>query len=236
MGNDTWYPMFLENHDQPRSINHFLPENADRIDGGKALATVLLTMRGTPFIMQGEELGFVNVEWPSIDNYNDISTKNHYKFAIGEGYSEEEALDGVHHFSRDSARTPMHWDTSRHAGFTKGEPWIPVHDDYKTYNVASEKKDKDSVLNWYIALAKLRKEHPELIEGDYKELFPDSDQIYAYTRENDSEKMTVLVNLSTKKAEYDAACVSDAEQVLGSKGETKPGTLEPLEAVIFCNK
>ncbi len=102
-----WVAMFLENHDQPRSINHFLPADADRTAGGKALAALLLTMRGTPFIMQGEELGFVNVAWDSIERYNDVSTRNHYTFAVSEGYSPEEALAGVHRFARDSSRTPM---------------------------------------------------------------------------------------------------------------------------------
>ncbi|MBR1856101.1 MAG: glucohydrolase, partial [Oribacterium sp.] len=230
---DGWYPMFLENHDQPRSINHFLPEGADRIAGAKALATLVLTMRGTPFIMEGEELGFVNVAWPSIDDYNDISTRNHYKFAIDEGYSEAEALEGVHNLARDSSRTPMQWDSSSNAGFTTGTPWLPVYDDYEKFNVASEMEDKDSVLNWYIALSELRKEHPELEVGDYTELFHEHEQIFAYTRESEAGKATILINLSLKEASYDASCVEGAEQLIGTNGESTKGTLAPLEAVVY---
>ena len=287
-----WYPMFLENHDQPRSINRYLPggakggskdgtknrvKDADRTAGGKALATLLLTMRGTPFIMQGEELGFVNVSWPHISDYEDISTKNHYKFAIGEGYSKEEAMQGVHRFSRDNARTPMQWTADANAGFTTGEPWLPVCDDYKEFNAASESEDENSVLNWYVRLAKLRSEHPELIEGNFKELFADDDQIFAFVRERvagsatdkktvgksaagntaDSvtgnaanksaagntadksipgkiaAKSTILINMSTKDAEYDASCVENAQQIAGTKGKATKGKLRPLEAVIY---
>ncbi|MBO5550744.1 MAG: alpha-glucosidase, partial [Lachnospiraceae bacterium] len=143
-----WFPVFLENHDQPRSINHFMPEEGDRVAKAKALSTLLLTMRGTPFIMQGEELGYVNVNWPSIEDYNDISTKNHYEFALGEGYTEEEAMQGVHDFSRDSARTPMQWESTENAGFTTGTPWIAIYPDYDIYNRTSEKADPGSVLSY----------------------------------------------------------------------------------------
>ena len=233
---EGWYPMFLENHDQPRSINRFLPEGADRQDGAKALATLLLTMRGTPFIMQGEEIGYVNVEWDSIDDYDDISTKNHYEFAIKEGYSEEEAMEGVHRFARDSSRTPVQWDASENAGFTTGTPWLPIYDDYKDVNVAVEREDEDSILNWYIKLAEIRSEHHEFIDGDYKELFPDDEQIFAYTRESDSGKSVVLINLSTEQAEYDTSCIAGKELLIGTNGTTEEGKLEPLEAVIFSEK
>ncbi len=228
-----WYPMFLENHDQPRSISHFLPEGTDRVSGGKALGTLLLTMRGTPFLMEGEELGYVNVSWPSIDDYNDISTKNHYKFAIEEGYSKEEALAGVHRFARDSARTPMQWNSSENAGFTTGKPWLPVHDDYKTVNVDSELADPDSVLNWYIKLSELRSAHRELIDGSYEELFHDDEKIFAYVRENDTRKAIVLINFSTENAVFDASQVENADLLISTKGESQKGTLAPLEAVIY---
>ena len=228
-----WVPVFLENHDQPRSINHFLPEGADRVAGGKALGTLLLTMRGTPFIMQGEELGLVNVAWESIDEYKDVSTFNHYWFALGEGYTQEEAMAAVHRFSRDNARTPLQWTDGENAGFTTGTPWIPVNEDYKTFNAASEKADPDSVLNWYITLAKLRSEHEELLDGDYRELFPEHEQIFAYERENETAKAVILINLTTEPAAYDPACLEGAELLLSSAKETEKGILAPLEAVIY---
>ncbi len=228
-----WYPMFLENHDQPRSISHFLPEGADRVAGGKALGTLLLTMRGTPFIMEGEELGYINVDWPSIDDYDDISTKNHYQFALEEGYSEEAAMEGVHRFARDNARTPMQWDSSDNAGFTGGKPWLPVYNDYVVCNVEAERADPDSVLNWYLALVKLRDGHRELVDGSYEELFPEDRQIFAYVRENDAARAVVLINLSTEIAAYDASCVEHGELLLGTNGESEKGILRPLEAVIY---
>ncbi|MBQ1526808.1 MAG: alpha-glucosidase [Lachnospiraceae bacterium] len=228
-----WYPMFLENHDQPRSISHFLSAGADRTAGGKALGTLLLTMRGTPFIMEGQELGYINVDWPSIDDYDDISTKNHYQFALDEGYSEEEAMAGVHRFARDSARTPMQWDSSENAGFTAGKPWLPVYDDYAVCNVEEETADPGSVLNWYFSLVKLRNGHRELVDGSYEELFPEDEQIFAYVRENDEARAVVLINLSTESAAYDASCVAQGELLLGTEGESEKGLLKPLEAVIF---
>ena len=228
-----WVPVFLENHDQPRSISHFLPEDADRIAGAKALATLLLTMRGTPFIMQGEELGFVNVSWPDIGNYNDVSTNNHYQFAIGEGYSADEALAGVHRFARDSARTPMQWNTSKNAGFTTGTPWLPTYEDYLEFNAASERADRESVLNWYIKLADLRKNYAGLTEGSYEEMFHENGQIFAYKRETEEASAYILINFSTAEAFFDAACLGDAKLILGSNGTNKKGTLLPMEAVIY---
>lgn len=228
-----WFPVFLENHDQPRSVNHFMPESGAREAKAKALATLLLTMRGTPFIMQGEELGFVNVDWPSIDDYEDISTKNHYEFALGEGYSEKEAMEGVHHFSRDSSRTPMQWDDTENAGFTSGTPWLPVYPDYRTFNRKSEKEDTDSILNYYIALAKLRSEHKELKDGSYEELLPEDENIVAYIRQDKDSKAVVLINFTDEEVSYDTEYVKDAECIMSSYGETKKGILAPFEAVIF---
>ena len=228
-----WYPMFLENHDQPRSISRFLSGDADRVAGGKALATLLLTMRGTPFIMEGEELGFVNVSWNSIDDYQDISTINHYRFALAEGYSEEEAMEGVHRFARDSARTPMQWNDSANAGFTTGTPWLPVYDDYRKYNVESEMADEDSVLNWYFTLSRLRGEQEELVVGDYQELMPDDEQIFAYSRESGDKKAIILINFTNREAVYDASCVEGAKLLLSTNGNSVKGKLAPLEAVIY---
>ena len=231
-----WYPMFLENHDIARSVSHFLADGAPRVQGAKALATLLLTMRGTPFIMQGEELGFVNVCWPSIDDYDDCYSKSHYEFALGEGYSKEEALEGVNRFSRDSARTPMQWNGSQNAGFSTSKPWIRVNDDYKVFNAEAEKNDPDSVLNWYIGLSRLRNEHPELIDGDYVEIMPENEQIFAFVRQNIDAKAIILINLSPEVAEYDESLVEKAVQISGSEGKSTKGRLSPYEAVVFEDK
>jgi alpha-glucosidase len=142
-------------------------------------------------------------------------------------------MAAVHRFSRDNARTPLQWTDGENAGFTTGTPWIPVNEDYKTFNAASEKADPDSVLNWYITLAKLRSEHEELLDGDYRELFPEHEQIFAYERENETAKAVILINLTTEPAAYDPACLEGAELLLSSAKETEKGTLAPLEAVIY---
>jgi alpha-glucosidase len=127
----------------------------------------------------------------------------------------------------------MQWDSSENAGFTEGKPWLPVSDDYQTVNVKSEMSDQGSVLNWYIALAKLRREHRELIEGDYDEILHEDEQIFAYIRENDEKKAIVLINMSEKNATYDPSVVENAKQIIGTDGESKKGELAPLEAVIY---
>ena len=234
-----WYPIFFENHDQPRSINHFFPDDADPDLAGKALGCVLLTLRGTPFLYQGEELGFTNVNWDSIDDYDDLRSVAEYEAALAVGLTEEEALDCVHRFSRDNARTPMQWNTTYQAGFTDGTPWLPVHDDYKEQNAAVEEEASDSVLNWYHTLVTFREENPVLIDGSYEEKLDNDEQIYAYLREDDSDSLLVMVNFSGEAAYYDpkaAGLMTDGEQILlNNYGDTETviGMLRPYEAVII---
>lgn len=239
-----WYPAYFENHDKMRSINHYFPEDADPVLAGRAMGTILLGLRGTPFIYQGEELGYINVAWDSIDDYNDLNSHAQYQIALQEGYSEKEALEFVQRFSRDNARTPMQWDSSTHAGFTSGTPWLPVHDQYKTENVQAESDDPASVLSWYRRLAAFRSDHSVLQEGDYKELLPESEQIYAYERSSGEDRMVILVNFTGSKVTYDPAEIGIREdknpQILLSTYDDRaddrdrsPGSLRPYEAVII---
>ena len=152
-------PIFFENHDQPRAIDHFLPnlpkDPALQKKAGKVLATILLTMRGTPFIFEGQELGLTNIDFKSIDEVDDISSKGQFEFALQEGFSKSEAMEFVKMFSRDNARVPMPWNL-----------------------VESESADEDSVLNFYRKLSALRNE----IDGEYKPMFEDDEKIFAFTR------------------------------------------------------
>lgn len=227
-----WYPVFLENHDQPRSMDHFLPDASDKVLAAKLLGTLVLTMRGTPFVFEGQELGYTNVAW-DLDRYNDLNTRAQYDFAIQEGFTPEEALEGVHRFSRDNARTPMQWDAGENASFTGGTPWLPVHDDYATVNVEAETADAQSVLSWYRTLSALRAASPELLYGGYEEVFPESEEIFAFRRATEDGEMLVLLNFTNDPVTYDASVVDGMEPVISSYSASEAGVLQPLEAVIW---
>lgn len=234
-----WYPIFFENHDQPRCVDKFFPEGGDPVLRAKAMATVLLTLRGTPFIYEGQELGFQNVPWPCIEDYNDISSKGQYDLARGEGYSVEQAMGFVHAFSRDNARTPMQWRDERQAGFTTGTPWLPVHEDYATCCVESEAMMERSVLTYYRHLAKFREdsEISDILErGTYEELLPDDAQIFAFVRRLGGRATLTLVNFSNRRANYDPALIEGARPVTGTYSEDEPGVLRPLESVIYVKE
>ena len=228
-----WYPIYFENHDQPRSPSNFFPPDADPVLAAKAMLTVLMTLRGTPFLYQGEELGYTNVAWDSIECYDDVSSRDQYARALQEGYTADEALAGVWRFSRDNARTPMQWDASENAGFSTARPWLPVHDDYVTCNVAVQDADPGSVLNWCRMLAQQRVQHPALLAGTYEELMADDEQVYAFRRQDGATCATVLVNFSLEEAAYDADLVESAQVIAASQGDPTPGVLRPLEAVVW---
>ena len=216
--------------------------DADRVLAGRAMGTVLLTLRGTPFLFEGEELGYVNVAWPSIDDYNDLNSKNQYETALDQGFTEEEALAFVHRYSRDNARTPMQWNDGLNAGFTTGTPWLPVHDDYQTENAAVEASDPASVLSWYVTLVDFRKKNEVLIDGNYTEIDASSEQVYAFLRENEDEKLLVAINFTGENAAVDLSgaginSLADAEILLSSyEGIDESGAsaevLRPYEAII----
>ena len=163
----------------------------------------------TPFVYQGEELGYANVAWESIDDYDDVSSHNQYQLAIENGCSEDEALACVQRYSRDNARTPMQWDATDNAGFTAGVPWLPVHDDYAAQNVDVENSDADSVLSWYRHLAELRSSREELLAGDWEELMADSEEVYAFRRTLGDARTVTLVNWTEGEVPYDASLVDE---------------------------
>ena len=234
-----WYPIFFENHDKPRSISHYFPADADPVLAGRALGTVLLTLRGTPFIFEGEELGYVNIAWDSIDDYNDLNSKSQYQIALQHGFTEEEAMAFVHRFSRDNARTPMQWNEEKDGGFTSGTPWLPVHDDYMTENASDEQQDPDSVLSWYLTLAGFRSEHPVLLDGTYREVAGDSGQIYAYIREDGTQKLLIAVNFTGSEVPLDLGGFGEEEiRILLTSydkdaDQAQPDLLRPYEALVM---
>ena len=242
--NNGWYPIFFENHDKPRSINHYFGDNADPVLAGRAMGTILLTLRGTPFIYQGEELGLTNVKWSSIDDYNDLNSHSQYQTALANGLSEDDAMACVYRFSRDNARTPMQWDTTKQSGFTTGTPWLPVHDDYMNVNAQTEENDTSSVLSWYKELVSFRKDHEVMTKGSYSEIFTESNDIYAFLREDHNERLLIIVNFTGENVSYDLKTegiydINDENILLDSYKDftdsinPKIGDLRPYEAIII---
>ena len=229
-----WYPIFFENHDRARSVNYYMPKNPDKKSAAKALATVLLTLRGTPFIYEGQELGCTNVAWDSIEKYDDISSHSQYEFALNEGFTPAQALKFIHDFSRDNARTPMQWDNSKNAGFSAGKSWLPVNENYPDINVSVEDSDADSVLNYYRKLVKLRAENEVLTAGAYEEILPDSEEIFAFARILGDEKFITAVNFSDKTIDLPQE-LSSGKILIDTEKNPSSSKLNPFEGRVFVN-
>lgn len=196
----------IENHDEPRGVSRFLPDYAQNADGAKMLGTVSVLLRGIPFIYQGQEIGMQNARWNSVDEFDDISTKDQYRVAREAGLSDAEALAVCSAMSRDNARTPMQWKDAPQAGFTSGTPWLKVNDNYLVINVEKEEGQLDSVLHYYRKLIALRKsgEYRELFTyGKFEPAYENADHVMAYYRILQGRRVLVAANFGTDTIELD---------------------------------
>jgi oligo-1,6-glucosidase len=195
LANDGWNSLYLNNHDQPRMVSRFGDDGELRLESAKMLATLLHTLKGTPYIYQGEEIGMTNVKFDSIDRYKDIETLNMYRDAVGQqGKSVEQVMESIYVKGRDNARTPMQWDASDNGGFTTGTPWIESNSNYATINAELAVQDPQSIFNYYKKLIALRKQHEVMVYGDYELWLENHDSIYAYTRKLGEEIWLVILN------------------------------------------
>lgn len=196
----------IENHDEPRGVSRFLPDYAQNADGAKMLGTVSVLLRGIPFIYQGQEIGMQNARWNSVDEFDDISTKDQYRMAREAGLSDAEALAVCSTMSRDNARTPMQWKDAPQAGFTSGTPWLKVNDNYPVINAEKEEGQPDSVLHYYRKLIALRKsgEYRELFTyGKFEPAYENADHVMAYYRILQGRRVLVAANFGTDTIELD---------------------------------
>lgn len=199
-----WNSLYLNNHDQPRMVSRFGNDGEYRVESAKLLATLLHTLKGTPYVYQGEELGMTNVKFAMIDEYKDIESLNMYNERVTHGGADPgTVMAAIQTRGRDNARTPVQWDDSDHAGFTTGTPWIGVNPNYKTINAARQLGDPESVFHYYKELIALRKKHPVLTYGDYELLLPDHETIYAYTRTLGDETWLIVLNFSTEQSVFE---------------------------------
>lgn len=194
-----WNSQFWMNHDQPRAVSRFGDDKLYREASAKALATITLTLPGTPYVYMGEEIGMTNVQY-AIEDYRDLEILNWYREQLELGQDPERLLRSIHLMGRDNARTPMQWDDSDNAGFTKGTPWLKVNPNYTEINVAAAKKKDDGIWPWYQQMIALRKQEKTFVYGAYQSFMDDSEQVVAYRRTDAAADFLVLVNLSGEVA------------------------------------
>ena len=238
----AWNSLFLGNHDQPRSVSRFGNDNpVYRETSAKMLATCIHMMQGTPYVYQGEELGMTNIYFDKLEDYRDIESINYFKEFTESGLmTPEHMMKCLMLRSRDNARTPMQWDDSKQAGFTEGEPWIKVNPNYKKINAAQQLEYPDSVFHYYQQLIRLRKEKDIIVYGEFEPLYREDEQIFAYTRKQDQEKLLTVCNFSDKNAEVEvpeefkgAECLITN---LGRKEFERKIVLNPYEAFVLYYK
>ncbi|GGI46042.1 oligo-1,6-glucosidase [Agromyces flavus] len=192
-----WNSLYLENHDQPRSVSRFGDAEVHWYSSATALATMLHLLRGTPYVYQGQELGMTNAPFSVIDEYRDVESLNAYAEEVASGTAVADALSGLSLMSRDHARTPVQWDASPNAGFTTGTPWLAVNPNHDRINAAAQVGDPGSVLEYYRQLIVLRHERPVVAHGDFEAVDAGHPAIFAFERVHDGERLLVVVNLSS---------------------------------------
>ena len=237
----AWNSLFWCNHDQPRVVSRFGNDSPEyREVSAKMLAVCLHMMQGTPYIYQGEELGMTNVPFKGIADFRDLDSINAYWELTGKGiFKEEEMLRFLRYKSRDNARTPMQWDDSPNAGFTEGEPWIMVNPNYGEINAADQIGREDSVFSFYKELVKLRKEKPVIVNGEYRLLDPESEDVFVYERSFHEEHLLVVCSFAEKELLWrlqEKMAGQAAKRVIGNYEGQQWGPelmLRPYEASVW---
>ena len=233
-----WLAIFLANHDQPRMVSKFGNDTPKfREISSKMLSTFVMTMRGTPYYYYGDELGMSNIRFNSIDDYQDLDTRNKYIGLKNKGGDLKAFLEDQKQTARENGRTPFQWDNSQNAGFTTGKPWLKVNQNYETVNAEAQENNPNSTLNYFRKLVKLRKANPILIYGKFKivdELHP---SVFAYTRELDGKKWLIAINFTSNDVVFNSEFSLVKSKTISSNyadvKELNTNSLRPYEALII---
>ena len=234
-----WISIYLSNHDQSRFVNRYGSDKPAFKDySAKLLNTFILSMRGTPYTYYGDELGMTNIGFTKIEQYKDIAAINGYKKAATDGEDLDLHLKNLNLLSRDNGRTPMQWDASKNAGFSSETPWLPVHENHTTVNVANQQNDHNSVLNHFRKMVALRKDNLLLVYGEYEIIQEEHPTIYAYSRTLDDEQMKILLNFSELTSKINLSNLVQIKEVLINNYnelliDKNTITLQPYQAVVL---
>lgn len=230
-----WNALYFENHDRARTPSRWGNDKNYRYESATAFATILHGLKGTPFVYQGEEIGMTNPEF-ELKDYEDIELRTNYDKLVRKEktISEADFLKAARKISRDNARTPMQWDSSENAGFTKGDPWFKLNPNYKNLNVSRDLKSDKSVFKYYQKLIELRHKENILKDGKFKLLLPDDKSIFIYTRTLGADEWVVVANLSDKLQQVDVLSkYSDYKTIISNYESEKSKILRPYEARIL---
>jgi oligo-1,6-glucosidase len=234
-----WLSIFLSNHDQARLVSRFGNDSPKYRDlSSKMLSTFIMTMRGTPYYYNGDELGMTNAGFNKIEDYNDMPAMNEYQNVLKNGGDIPKFIESLKFGSRANGRTPFQWNDSKNAGFSNGNPWIKVNPNYKKINVVNAEKDLNSTLNFFKKIVQFRKQNPVLTYGKYTLLDKQNASVYAYTRQLGRKKMLVMLNFSEKNAKANTGISASKTKILMDNYSTiskwkNRFVLRPYEAVIY---
>lgn len=246
--NGGWNALYWENHDQPRSIDRYANAKEEhRLISSKMLAIALALQSGTPFVYQGQEIGMRNVprEW-GIEEYKDIDCLNHWHghlqhYKNFDAQAQAIALQEYQKKSRDNGRTPVQWTSAPHGGFTgpNSKPWMSVNPDYTRVNAEAQVNDPNSTYHFWAKVLGLRKKYLDIfVYGNYELVDPDSQAIFAYSREYDGQKALVVCNWTDDDLQWDAAgngVTGVKEVLLDNYPDVQVSgkwSLKPYEAVV----
>jgi glucan 1,6-alpha-glucosidase len=242
LGSQGWNSLFWNNHDLPRIVSRWGNDKEYREQSAKAFAILLHLMKGTPYIYQGEEIGMTNYPIQDIAEADDIETINMYHERLAAGYSKANIIQSINAKGRDNARTPMQWDTSKNAGFTKGKPWLHVNPNYQQINVKATLADKDSIFYTYQRLIALRRQNTVIVNGEYELEQETAANVFAYRRVDADTELLIVVNLAETENEYTAPASSKQLVLSNYSREKKPlirgeaQQLRPYEAFVYVLK
>jgi oligo-1,6-glucosidase len=225
-----WGSIFLGNHDFPRIVSRFGNDGQYRAKSAKLLAMLLLSLRGTTYIYQGDEIGMTNVAFEDPNDYRDIETLNYFKTLE----DPKEGLVNVHPMGRDNARTPMQWSDHQNGGFSEAQvAWIKSNPNYVDINVAAQERNTESILNFYRKMIAFRKEHLTLVYGEYESLENQHPQIYAYKRWDEENEFLVVLNFSEETIDFEPIITGLELLVYNYTDSTEDLLMRPWEAKLF---
>ncbi|WP_273853956.1 glycoside hydrolase family 13 protein [Guptibacillus spartinae] len=212
--NKGWNALFVENHDKPRVISTWGNDQEYWRESATSMGAMYFLMQGTPFIYQGQEIGMTNVQFPSIEDYDDVADKNRYRIQREAGVPHEDIMKVIWASSRDNSRTPMQWSNDHNAGFSSGTPWLKVNPNFVDINVEKQEADDQSILAFYKKMIELKKNNLVFTYGSYDLLLEEDPQIYAYTRTMEEDAVLVVTNLSIEPAVFNTKLKLEPTQLL----------------------